>query len=100
VNLNSVIHSDGWRGYHGLVDLGYKKHFRVNHLENEFSNSQSHINGIESFWAYAKTRLMKFRGMNPATFYLHLKETEFRFNHRNENIYKLMLKIFKLNPLF
>ena len=100
VSLNSVIHSDGWRGYHGLVDLGYQKHFRVNHLENEFSNSQSHINGIESFWAYAKTRLMKFRGMNPATFYLHLKETEFRFNHRNENIYKSMLKIFKLNPLF
>jgi transposase len=100
VSLDSVIHSDGWRGYHGLVDLGYKKHFRVNHLENEFSNSQSHINGIESFWAYAKTRLMKFRGMNPSTFYLHLKETEFRFNHRNENIYKLMLKIFKLKPLF
>ncbi len=100
VSLDSVIHSDGWRGYHGLVDLGYKKHFRVNHLENEFSNSQSHINGIESFWAYAKTRLMKFRGMNPATFYLHLKETEFRFNHRNENIYKLLLKKLKLKPLF
>ena len=100
VSLDSVIHSDGWRGYHGLVDLGYKKHFRVNHLENEFSNSQSHINGIESFWAYAKTRLMKFRGMNPATFYLHLKETEFRFNHRNENIYKLLMKKLKLKPLF
>ena len=100
VSLDSVIHSDGWRGYHGLVDLGYKKHFRVNHLENEFYNNQSHINGIESFWAYAKTRLSKFRGMNLTTFCLHLKETEFRFNHRKENLYKLLLKIFNQKPLY
>jgi len=25
--VDSVIHSDGWRGYNGLVDFGYKKHF-------------------------------------------------------------------------
>jgi len=25
-----IIHPDGWRGYDGLVDRGYKKHFRVN----------------------------------------------------------------------
>jgi len=31
VSVKSIIHSDGWRGYNGLVDLGYKKHFRVNH---------------------------------------------------------------------
>jgi len=29
----SIIHSDGWRGYNGLVDMGYKKHFRVHHGE-------------------------------------------------------------------
>ena len=27
VNLDTVIHSDGWRGYNGLVDMGYKKTF-------------------------------------------------------------------------
>ena len=31
VSLESVIHSDGWRGYNGLVDLGCQKHFRVEH---------------------------------------------------------------------
>ena len=27
VKLESVIHSDGWRGYDGLVDLGYQNIF-------------------------------------------------------------------------
>ena len=35
-DVDSVIHSDGWRGYNGLVDFGYKKHFRVHHGKNEF----------------------------------------------------------------
>ena len=99
VEPESVIHSDGWRGYEGLVDLGYQKHFRVEHGNNEFVNKHSHINGIESFWAFAKTRLVRFRGLAKLSFYFHLKECEFRFNNRNENIYKLVLKMMRENPL-
>ena len=100
VSLDSVIHSDCWRGYNGLVDLGYKKHFRVSHGTNEFANSKSHINGIESFWGFAKTRLSRFRGMHKGTFLLHLKECEFRFNNRDKNLYKLLLSLLRKNPLF
>lgn len=99
VDLETVIHSDGWRGYIGLVDLGYKKHFRVHHGKNEFVRGKTHINGIESFWGYAKTRLAKFRGIHRNLFYLHLKESEFRFNYRHENIYQIMLEIFRNKPL-
>ena len=100
VDPESIIHSDGWPGYDGLVDLGYKKHYRVNHGSDEFATSKSHINGIESFWSYAKRRLMKFHGIPVSTFYLHLKECEFRFNYRNQNIYVLLLKMFREQPLF
>ncbi|BFT94070.1 MAG: hypothetical protein MNSN_06930 [Minisyncoccus archaeiphilus] len=31
IDKSAVIYSDGWRGYDGLVDIGYDKHFRVNH---------------------------------------------------------------------
>jgi hypothetical protein len=34
---DSVIHFDGWKGYNGTVDFGYKKHFRVHHGKNEFA---------------------------------------------------------------
>ena len=55
--LDSIIHPDGWRGYNGLVDMGYKKHFRVHHGESESARGNCHINGVESFWSYAKRSL-------------------------------------------
>ena len=100
VDVESVIHTDGWRGYDGLVDLGYEKHFRVHHSKNEFAKADgSHINGIESFWGYAKHRLIKFNGISKNLFALHLKETEFRFNNRGNNLYLILLKIFGDRPL-
>ena len=57
---------------HGLVDVGYQKHYRVNHDQDEFVKENAHINGIEGFWGSIKTRLTKFKGMSKSTFYLHL----------------------------
>ena len=99
VAADTVIHSDGWRGYDGLVDIGFDKHFRVHHGENEFAVGNNHINGIESFWSYAKRRLAKFNGVAKHTFYLHRQETEFRFNHRTVNMYLEILKMLRNNPL-
>ena len=99
VDPDTVIHSDQWRGYNGLVDMGYKKHYRVRHGADEFARGKTHINGIESFWSFAKRRIQKFHGIPKATFLLHLKECEFRFNNRDQNIYRLLLKEFRLKPL-
>jgi transposase-like protein len=99
VGLDSVIHSDGWRGCNGLVDVGYARHYRVNHGGDQFVDGRSHINGIESFWAYAKHRFTKFKGVPRHTFYLHLKETEFRFNHRRANLYLALLKLLREQPI-
>ena len=95
VDTASVIHTDGFRTYDGIVDLGYKKHYRINHSADEFAQGTNHINGIEGFWGIAKVRLVKFRGLSKNTFYLHLKECEFRFNYRNQDLYKVLLKITK-----
>ena len=96
---NNVIYTDEWKAYDGLVNVGYKKHYRVKHSEDVFSNGKAHVNGIENFWGIAKNRLSKFRGIRKDKFYLHLKETEFRFNHRKENLNKILLKEFRLRPL-
>lgn len=93
VTYDSVIYSDGLKSCDGLVDVGYDKHFRIGHGHHEFARGHTHINGIEGFWGVAKTRLAKFRGMRKNTFYLHLKECEFRYNYRNQNVYLNILKI-------
>jgi transposase len=99
VALDTVIHSDGWRGYDGLVDVGYAKHFRVDHGHDQFVRGPHHVNGIESFWSYAKRRLQKFNGVPARTFYLHLKECEFRFNNRTRNLTRELLKLLVCYPL-
>ena len=95
VDPASTIHTDGFRSYDGIVDLGYQKHYRINHSADEFAIGTNHINGIEGFWGLAKVRLVKFRGLSKNTFYLHLKECEFRFNYRNQDLYNVLLKITK-----
>ena len=55
----------------------------------------SHVNGIESFWSYAKSRLHQFHGVAPEKFYLHLKECEYRFNLRKNNVYAELLKLLR-----
>ena len=97
VDLASIIHSDEFAGYNGVASLGYKMHRRVRH-SREFARGNCHINGIESFWGYCKNRLARCNGVPRSTFYLHLKECEFRFNHRPKNgddLYKILLKMFK-----
>ena len=94
---DATIYTDGWKSYNGLITQGYK-HYRIFHSHNEFARGKNHINGIESFWAYAKRRLIKFNGTKD-NFYLHLKETEFRFNNRQNNIYNLVLKLIRENPI-
>ena len=96
---DSTIYSDEWKAYDGLVNAGYKKHYRVTHSEDVFANGRAHVNGIENFWGVAKNRLVKMRGITCEKFNLHLKETEWRFNHRHENIYKLLLTNLRSYPL-
>lgn len=99
VEPGSVVHTDGWRAYDGLVDVGYGKHYRVRHNEGEYALGTNHINGIESFWSYAKRRMAQFNGVPARTFLLHLKESEFRFNHRHDDLYKVLLKMLRERPL-
>ena len=91
----SVIYTDSFRSYDGLVLDGFK-HYRINHQECFAMSKRQHINGIENFWGYAKTKLKSYYGVSREYFYCYLKEMEFRFNHRNAaNLAALIKKIVK-----
>ena len=87
VEINSELDTDGWRGYDGLVDTGYDKHYRVNHSKDEFSDGNGHhVNGIEAFWSYTKRRITMFHGIRKTHFELFLKECEWRYNRDNDEL--------------
>ena len=95
VALASVIHSDGWKGYDGLVDVGYSRHLRVNHSKEYSLFKGQHINGIESFWSFTKRRLAAFNGIASHVFELHLKECEWRWLKSTQDMEKSLFKLFK-----
>ena len=94
----ATVYTDGWKSYDGLVLGGYKHH-RIHHHQNQFARGKNHVNGIESFWSFTKLRLAKLRGIRAQYFFLHLKESEWRWNHRHDNLYLFLLKNLRSKPL-
>jgi len=92
----SVFYTDSFRSYKSLKFYG--KHLTVNHT-NYFTQGRRHINGLEGFWSFAKERLLKYHGVSKSNFLLYLKELEFRYNNRHENLYHLLLNI-HFSPFF
>lgn len=90
VSPETVIHTDKWGGYDGLVDVGFDKHKRINHSEAFSYGNGNHINGIENFWSFTKRRLAKFNGCK-VNFVLHLKECEWRYKKSNQELQKELI---------
>jgi len=91
VKRGSLIYTDRFRSYNGLVSYGFK-HRRIDHGK-KFANGKVYINGIEGFWSFAKERLMKYHGVDPRKFPLYLKELEFRYNHRDRDLFNDLLEV-------
>jgi len=85
----SVYHTDAFRGYQSLRRYG--KHHTVNHSKSLVDRrTENHINGMEGFWSFTNN----YRGVSKYHFSMYLKEIEYRFNHRKENLFKLFLRCF------
>lgn len=97
VKRGSMIYTDCFKSYDGLVSYGFK-HKRINH-DKRFGNGKVYINGIEGFWSFAKQRLMKHHGVSKEKFPLYLKELEFRYNMRGKDLFDLIMKSIRNNPM-
>ena len=89
----SVYFTDSFKGYQSLRRYG--KHHTVNHTKSHVDRrTKNHINGIEGFWSFAKHILYNYRGVSKYHFPMYLKEIEYRFNHRRDNLFKLFLRLY------
>jgi transposase len=91
VKRGSLIYTDKFRSYDGLVSYGFR-HRRIDPSER-FANGKVYINGIEGFWSFAKERLINYHGVNPPKFPLYLKELEFRYNHRDRDLFDDLIQV-------
>ena len=46
--MASVIHTDRWRGYDSLVDVGFDKHLQANDGKKEFARGNAQSTGLEA----------------------------------------------------
>lgn len=76
----------------GLIAIGYDN-------QPLYAGRPSYVENLDNFWNFTRERLSKFQGLAKHKFYLHLKECEFRFNFRNDNLYNVMLKLISNKPI-
>jgi transposase len=86
----SLYYTDEYWAYASLRVRG--EHVVVSKKDGR-PHGRDHINGIEGFWSYAKTWLYQYRGVPRQNFPLYLKEVEFRFNHRDEDLFQLLANL-------
>jgi len=80
-----VLFPDRFKAYDSLLYCGFS-HLAVDHEENP-PGGKVRVTGLEGFWSFAKERLMKHHGVSRKYFPLYLKELEFRYNHRQQDLF-------------
>jgi transposase len=93
-----VIKKNKLELFDAIADFNRGKLIRANKAPH-FTKGKSKIDEIDLFWGIMKSRILKFRGMNSNTLYLHIKESEFRYNYRNTDLFSLIHSLILKRPL-
>lgn len=88
----ALYYTDEWQAYATLKLRGDHVLIRK---EKGKPVGRDHINGIEGFWSYAKNWLYPYRGAPQTYFHLYLAEVCYRFNHRDEDLKLLFLRLLR-----
>jgi transposase len=88
-----------WACYDGIVDMESKRLYGLATYEDRRDNPLACGRIIDAFLGFAQKRMFNMHLSVMNHFGLHLKECEFRFNHREDDLYQLMLKMFRERPL-
>jgi len=98
--LASVFQPKDWVSrYHGMVDVRLAQYYPVQWHGSQYLRSAREMNGSEPFWVFTRRRLQRFMGIPRHTYYLHLKETEYRYNRPRDKLYLELLALLRKYPL-
>ena len=85
--------------YTAIADFNNYRLHRIYTDRLESLKGKSYLDEIDFFWGSLKARIAKFRGLSGHTLFLHVKETEFRYNNRNADLFELLSFIIQRRPL-
>jgi len=87
--LGAIVYSDRYLRYDALVTCGSDL------LARRLVEIAGRLPAVDprqtGFWPYARERLVRFHGVTARKFPLYLKELEFRYNHRDQDILPILL---------
>ena len=81
---DSIVYSDCWRGYNTLDVTDFNTIALT--IQNCLQIREIILMVLENFWNQAKPDMRKFNGIPKESFWLFLKECEWRFNTQNPKI--------------
>ncbi len=90
VRMNNIIYTDRYRRYHALIfcaDAALPLNYIRSYDRTPYVDTESH-----RFWHFARQRIKRYKGLSPHRFPLYLKELEFRYNNRGQDLAPLFLR--------
>jgi transposase len=92
IETESTIHSDEYRAYKSLANLGYT-HTTVNHSTLEYVRGTAYTNTIEGFWSQLKRSIDgTYHAVSPKYLQNYVDEFVFRYNFRSLPVCPILLE--------
>lgn len=86
-SLGKIIYTDRFKQYAALLVGGSNLSaiYNIRHADKGLF-----IDSSKGFWSFSKDWFRRLKGISPRNFPLYIKELEFRYNHRNDDIFPIL----------
>ncbi len=86
-SLGKIIYTDRFKQYAALLTGGSQLSsiYNIRHADKGL-----HIDSSKGFWSFSKEWFRRLKGISPRNFPLYIKELEFRYNHKSEDIFPIL----------
>lgn len=83
--LGNIVYTDRYQHYATLMTCGLylRKHYPQQHVDRGL-----YVDSTKGFWRFSRERLKRYKGISSERFPLYIKELEFRYNSRKEDVFE------------
>jgi transposase len=86
-SLGKIIYTDRFKQYSALLVGGshLSALYNIRHADKGLF-----IDSSKGFWSFSKDWFRRLKGISPRNFPLYIKELEFRYNYKNDDIFSIL----------